>query len=287
MILDVGFTTTKILVVGFGEVGKKITDKIQQDDLVDVDTVFVNSGKIVLRLNQMWNPDNFNGAEMIIIVFDSAEDNEGLAYIAASAKEKGILVLGMGTKSFFPNKDEDRACTEAISCGIDALNIFYRDKTVEYYSRKQCISKKYSAERTIIGSIQQIVLMMNVPNVINIDIEDFRNFLRKAGIIQIGNGYGVGDNKADDAVRMALDSCSHAPDIRTATRWICAVFGDITLTDASDICESIRSFSGEDNDIIFGVSYDDSLEDVCYVTIIAADFVDSRVSRKQVSLDIQ
>lgn len=272
MISDMRFRTSKILVIGFGEIGKRVTDKIQQDDLVDVDTVFVNSGKIVLRLNQMWNPDNFNGAEMIIIVFDSAEDNEGLSYIAASARDKGILVLGMGTRSFFPYKDEDKACTEAISCGIDALNIIYQDKTVEYYSGKQCISKNYSAERTIIGSIQQIVLMMNVPNVINIDIEDFRNYLQEAGIIHIGNGYGIGDNKAEEAVLMALDSCSRSPDIRKATRWICSVFGDITLTDASDVSEYIRSLSGKDIDIIFGASYDDSLEDVCYVTIIAADF---------------
>ena len=62
-----------------------------------------------------------------------------------------------------------------------------------------------------------------------------------------------------------------------ATKFICVIFGDITLMDASDVCETIRELPGADRDIIFGASYDDSLEDACSVMIIATDFVQSRM----------
>ena len=50
--------------------------------------------------------------------------------------------------------------------------------------------------------------------------------------------------------------------------------GQSRQTLASFLCESIRELPGGDKDIIFGASYDDSLDDVCYVTIIAADFAE-------------
>ncbi len=281
MISVADFKTTKILVVGFGEIGKKVTEKIKKDRLIGVDTVFIDSGVITLKYDETWQPDTFNGAEMIIIVFDAADANKGLAYIAANARKKGILVLGMATKSFFPDIDEEKACEEAISSGIDALNIVYRDKVVEYYPRNQFIKQKYSAESSIIRSIQQIVLVMNVPIVVNIDLADLRGFLKKKGIMQLGYGYGRGENKAADAVAMAFDSCPRTPDISMATKFICVIFGDITLMDASDVCETIRELPGDDKDIIFGASYDDSLEDACSVMVIATDFVQSRMAKCQ------
>ena len=200
------FKTTKILIVGFGEIGRKITEKIKKDRLIGVDTVFIDSGVITLKYDETWQPDTLNGAEMIIIVFDAADTNEGLTYIAASARKKGILVLGMAKRSFFPDIDEEKACEEAIASGIDALNIIYRDKVVEYYPGKQYINQRYSAESCIIRSIQQIVLVMNVPIVVNIDLADLRGFLKKKGLMQLGYGYGRGENKAADAVAMAFDS---------------------------------------------------------------------------------
>lgn len=275
MLQDTDLNTTKILVVGFGEIGRNVTEYIQNSKLPGVDTVFINSGEIALRYDEIWQPDTFNGAEVIIIVFDSANANEGLAYIAKDARKKGILVLGMATKSFFFNNDEDKACSEAISAGMDALNIVYRDRTVEYNYGEQTLCQKSSAENNIIKSINQLALLINDPCVINIDLDDLCSFLKNKNIVHIGHGYAIGDNKVENAVRMALDSWPHIPYISLATKYICIVSGDITLTDATDACESIRELSGEDNDIIFGVRYDDSVEDDCSIMVIATDFIKS------------
>lgn len=273
MISVTDFETTKILVVGFGGIGRSVTENIEESNLPGVDTVYIDSGESALINNETWQQDTFNGAKMLIIVFDASTANEGLAYIATNARKNNILVLGMATKSFFFNKDEDKACSEAISSGMDALNIVYKDRTIEYQYGEQELCQKCSAEDIIIKSLRQIILLINDPCVINLELDDFRTFLKDKRIVHIGHGYGKGDNKVVNAVRMALDSCPHTPNINTATKIICVVCGDITLTDASDACESIRELSGEDNEMIFGARYDESVEDDCSIMVIATDFI--------------
>ncbi len=264
---------TKILVVGFGEIGRNVTEKIKNSRLPGVNTVCIDSGEIALRYDETCQPDTFNGAEVIIIVFDSAVVNEGLDYIAKNARKKGILVLGIATKSFFFNNGEDKACSEAISAGMDALNIVYKDRTVKYNYGEQALYLKCSAENNIIKSIKQLILVINDSSVINLNPDDFRSSLKNKSIVHIGHGYAIGDDKIENAVRIALDSCPHTPDISLAARFICIVSGDITLTDASDACDYNRELSGEDKDIIFRARYDESLEDYCSIMVIATDFI--------------
>lgn len=273
MISATDFETTKILVVGFGKIGRNVTESIQNSGLSGVDTVFIDSGDAAHRYDETRQSDTSNEAGIMIIVFDSADANDGLIDIVKNAKRKGILVLGMATKSFFFNKDEDKACSEALSAGMDALNIVYKDRTVEYSYGEMTLNQKCSAAEVIIRSISQIILVINDCSVINIDFDDFRSFLENKGILHIGHGHGIGDNKVVNAVRIALDSCPYTPDISTATKVICIVSGDITLTDVSDACEYIRELSGEDNEMIFGARYDESVEDDCSIMVIATDFI--------------
>ena len=83
------------------------------------------------------------------------------------------------------------------------------------------------------------------------------------------SGYGKGETKATDAVRMAVESPLLETTVNGATDVIINISGDISLADASDAASYVQEQAGEDVNIIFGAMYDDSNTDACDVTVIA------------------
>ena len=93
--------------------------------------------------------------------------------------------------------------------------------------------------------------------------------MRDKGVAHIGIGYGKGETKATDAVRMAVESPLLETTVNGATDVIINISGDISLADASDAASYVQEQAGEDVNIIFGAMYDDSNTDACDVTVIA------------------
>ena len=98
--------------------------------------------------------------------------------------------------------------------------------------------------------------------------------MKDKGIAHIGIGEGKGDDKALEAVKMAVESPLLETTINGATDVILNVSGDITLPDASDAADYVQSLTGEEVNIIFGAMYDDSKTDCCTVTVIATGLED-------------
>ena len=85
----------------------------------------------------------------------------------------------------------------------------------------------------------------------------------------VGIGYGQGDDKANEAVKMAVGSPLLETTITGATDVLINISGDITLMDANDAAQYVRDMVGDDVNIIFGALYDDAQPDYCSVTVIA------------------
>jgi cell division protein FtsZ len=93
--------------------------------------------------------------------------------------------------------------------------------------------------------------------------------MRDKVIAHIGIGYGKGETKAVDAVKMAVESPLLETTVNGATDVIINISGDISLTDASEAVGYVQDQAGEDVNIIFGAMYDESQQDSCNVTVIA------------------
>jgi cell division protein FtsZ len=98
--------------------------------------------------------------------------------------------------------------------------------------------------------------------------------MKDKGIAHIGIGSGKGDDKATDAVKMAVESPLLETKVNGATDVIINISGDITLTDASDASEYVRQLAGDNVNVIFGAMYDESKTDTCTVTVIATGIED-------------
>ena len=118
-------------------------------------------------------------------------------------------------------------------------------------------------------AVQGITDLINVPAVINLDFADVQTVMKDKGIAHIGIGAGKGEDKASEAVKMAVESPLLETTISGATHVIINVSGDISLADASDAADYVRDLTGDDVNIIFGAMYDANMSDTCKVTIIA------------------
>ena len=125
------------------------------------------------------------------------------------------------------------------------------------------------ADEVLQQAVQGITDLINVPAVINLDFADVQTVMKDKGIAHIGIGAGKGEDKASEAVKMAVESPLLETTISGATHVIINVSGDISLADASDAADYVRDLTGDDVNIIFGAMYDANMSDTCKVTIIA------------------
>lgn len=125
------------------------------------------------------------------------------------------------------------------------------------------------ADEVLQQAVQGITDLINVPALINLDFADVQTVMRDKGIAHIGIGEGKGDDKAIEAVKQAVESPLLETTINGATDVIVNVSGDITLMDSSEAVDYVRDLTGDDANIIFGAKYDESVQDVTRITVIA------------------
>ena len=113
-----------------------------------------------------------------------------------------------------------------------------------------------------------------MPAMINLDYADVKTIMSKKGPAMIGFGLGSGPKKAQEAAARAISSPLLEHSISGSNSAIVSIVGgsSSTLYDFNDVVDYIRNAAGNDINIIFGASINDSLEDSIQVTVIATDF---------------
>ena len=125
------------------------------------------------------------------------------------------------------------------------------------------------ADEVLQQSVSGITDLINLPAIINLDFADVQTVMLGKGIAHIGIGTGKGEDKALDAVRMAVESPLLETTIDGATDVIINISGDISLFDTNVASSYITDITGEQVNIILGAMYSDAEPDTCKVTVIA------------------
>ena len=310
-------SAAKIIVVGVGGAGNNAVNRMVDEGIEGVEFIGVNTDKqalqlckapTLLQIGEKLTKGLGAGAKPEIgekAAEESAEDianaikgcdmvfvtcgmgggtGTGAAPVVAKlAKEMGILTVGVVTKPF---RFEARtrmtnaiAGIEKLRNSVDTLIVIPNDKLLEIVDRRTTMPDALKkADEVLQQSVQGITDLINVPAVINLDFADVQTVMKDKGIAHIGIGVGKGDDKAQEAVKMAVESPLLDTTISGATDVIINVSGDITIYDAADAADYIRSLTGDDVNIIFGAMYNADSQDSCTVTVIATG-IDS-VGRK-------
>lgn len=306
-------TAAKIIVVGVGGAGNNAVNRMVDENIDGVDFVGVNTDKQALQLCKApkllqigekltkglgagAKPEvgekaaeesieevtaALKGADMVFVTcgMGGGTGTGAAPVVAKIAKDMGILTVGVVTKPF---RFEAKARMVNAVGGIDRLKenvdtliVIPNDKLLEIVDRRTTMPDALKkADEVLQQAVQGITDLINRPALINLDFADVQTVMMDKGIAHIGIGTGKGDDKASEAVKMAVESPLLETTISGASHVIVNVSGDITLSDASDAVDYVQGLAGDDVNIIFGAMYDDSGVDACTITVIATGLGD-------------
>ena len=262
-------SAAKIIVVGVGGAGNNAVNRMIDESIDGVDFIGVNTDK------QEEITGALKGADMVFVTcgMGGGTGTGAAPVVAKLAKDMGILTVGVVTKPF---RFEAKARMVNALSGIEKIKENVDTLIVDRRTTMPEALKK--ADEVLQQAVQGITDLINVPSVINLDFADVQTVMKDKGIAHIGIGNGKGDDKALEAVKMAVESPLLETTITGASHVIINVSGDITLTDASDAASYVEELAGDEVNIIFGAMYDETKTDTCSITVIATG-LDDRQNR--------
>jgi cell division protein FtsZ len=130
------------------------------------------------------------------------------------------------------------------------------------------------ADDVLRHGVQSISNLINIEGFINLDFADVCSIMRDAGVAHMGVGRATGEDKAEKATKAAISSPLLETSIDGAHRAIVNILAspDISMADVDKAATMVREACADDVNLIFGVAFDEKLEDEMIVTVIATGF---------------
>ncbi len=199
--------------------------------------------------------------------------------VAATAKELGILTIGVVTKPFTFEGKKRLAQAErglaSLKGKVDTLVVIPNDKLLQVIDRKTTMVEAFRmADDVLRQGVQGISDLISVPGLINLDFADVKTIMLNQGMAHMGVGIATGENRAEDAAKQAIQSPLLETSIEGARGVIINITGssEVGLLEANTAAELIQRSADPEANIIFGTVTDDSMGDEIQITVIATGF---------------
>ncbi len=199
--------------------------------------------------------------------------------VAEIAKSMGILTVGIVTKPFgFEGRRKMQtaeAGIEEMKGRVDSLVVIPNERLKHVVDQKITMMNAFIfADDVLRQGVQGISDLIKVPGMVNIDFADIRTIMQDAGYAHMGTGKAVGKTKAEEAAKMAISSPLLETSISGAKGLVLNITSslDITLEEVELAADMITKEANPDANIIWGTSYDETMEDEILITVIATGF---------------
>ncbi len=225
--------------------------------------------------------DALNGANMVFITagMGGGTGTGAAPAIAEIAKSNGILTVGIVTKPFaFEGKrrmQQAEAGIAELAQHVDSLIVIPNERLKLVSDQKITFANAFDvADDVLRQGVKSISELIKVPGLINLDFADVTAVMKDAGHAHMGVGRATGKEKAEIAANAAVSSPLLETTIQGAKGVIISITSsaDITLDDVDVAASIIADAADADANIIFGVAFDEKLEDEMIVTVIATGF---------------
>lgn len=309
-------SSAKIIVIGVGGAGNNAVNRMIDENISGVEFIGINTDRQALQLckaptalqigekltkglgagaqpevGEKAAEENIDeltqaikGADMVFVTcgMGGGTGTGAAPVVAKIAKDLGILTVGVVTKPF---KFEARtrmsnavSGIERLKENVDTLIVIPNDKLLEIVDRRTTMPDALKkADEVLQQGVQGITDLINVPGLINLDFADVKTVMINKGVAHIGIGTTSGDDKAIEAVKMAVTSPLLETTIQGATHVIINISGDISLMEANEAASYVQELAGESANIIFGAMYDEDCTDTCTITVIATGLEDRNI----------
>ncbi|MBQ7145013.1 MAG: cell division protein FtsZ [Oscillospiraceae bacterium] len=205
--------------------------------------------------------------------------------VAETAKEAGILTVGVVTKPFtWEGKRrmlQAERGIEALKAHVDSLIVIPNDRLKYATDQKVTFANAFEiADDVLRQAVVSISDLIKNTGLINLDFADVTTIMKDAGYAHMGVGTAVGKNKAEEAARAAIESPLLETSINGARGVLINITGayDMGLEEVEAAASLVQEAAHPDANIIFGTTFDESYEDQIRVTVIATGFEDKNGS---------
>ncbi len=199
--------------------------------------------------------------------------------VAEIAREAGCLTVGVVTKPFkFEGKRRMDQANEGIRDllgRVDSLLIIPNDRLKYATDQKVTLANAFEiADDVLKQAVTSISDLIKNTGFINLDFADVTCIMKSAGFAHMGVGHAAGKGKAEDAARMAVASPLMETSINGARGVLINITGseDMGLEDVEAAANLVQEAAHPDANIIFGATFDETLQDEIRVTVIATGF---------------
>jgi cell division protein FtsZ len=200
--------------------------------------------------------------------------------VAEVAQEMGILTVGIVTIPFaFEGKKKiEKAMTGVarLAKHVDALLIINNEKLKQIYPELNLLNAFSKSDDVVANAARSIAEIITVPGYINTDFADVRNTLRKGGVAIMNIGRAAGEKRITNAINDALNSpLVNTNDVHGAERillqFYCSTEHAIVMEEIDQINDFVQEV-GDDIEVQWGASIDESLGEEVRVTVIATGY---------------
>ena len=231
--------------------------------------------------------DHLNGTHMCFVTagMGGGTGTGAAPVVARAARERGILTVGVVTKPFhFEGQRRMKTADlgiEELMKSVDTLIVIPNQNLFRIANDKTTFADAFAmADQVLYSGVACITDLMVKEGLINLDFADVRSVMRDMGKAMMGTGEASGDGRAMAAAEAAIaNPLLDETTMKGAKGLLISITGgrDMTLFEVDEAATRIREEVDQDANIILGATFDESLEGIIRVSVVATG-IDKAIS---------
>jgi len=223
--------------------------------------------------------DHLNGTHMCFVTagMGGGTGTGAAPVVAQAARNKGILTVGVVTKPFhFEGGRRMRLAEQGIEelqKSVDTLIVIPNQNLFRIANDKTTFADAFAmADQVLYSGVACITDLMVKEGLINLDFADVRSVMREMGRAMMGTGEASGQGRAMQAAEAAIaNPLLDETSMKGAQGLLISITGgrDLTLFEVDEAATRIREEVDPDANIILGATFDESLEGIIRVSVVA------------------
>jgi cell division protein FtsZ len=233
--------------------------------------------------------DHLTGANMVFVTagMGGGTGTGAAPVIARTAREMGILTVGVVTKPFhFEGMRRMRTAEAGITelhKVVDTLLIIPNQNLFRVANEKTTFADAFAmADQVLYSGVACITDLMVKEGLINLDFADVRAVMREMGKAMMGTGEATGDKRALTAAEAAIaNPLIDDSSMKGARGLLISITGgkDLTLFEVDEAATRIREEVDQDANIIVGATFDETLDGIIRVSVVATGIEQAQIAR--------
>ncbi len=235
--------------------------------------------------------EQLKGADMVFITcgLGGGTGTGASPVIAEISRELGALTVAVVTKPFafegkMRNVQADDGLTR-LKDNVDTLITIPNQRLLSVGGKHMTIKDAFlKADEVLLHAVKSISDLIISDGYVNVDFKDVQTVMREKGLAIMGVGMASGDRRSIEAAQKAISSpLLEDISIHGARGVLINVTGSssMTLHEVNEASTLIQEQAHEDAHVIWGLVFDETMEDTVRITVIATGFEEQVVVREE------